>query len=238
MAWGVNFNLLWVKAKGVGILGMSKTAKKIHVDVCRIHKIFVPAATDSRTEQIQQLKQAIYRYRNQLLSKYLAQNIQNSDIQRNVHGKPFLTTFPQLQFNHSHSRQYYALASSFELSDIGIDIEDLDRKVRFDALAQHAFHPNELKYWQDLGHDADYWFRVWTTKEAVLKASGLGIRLSLNELDTRMHPSAQGGLCHHPQIGHFAYQNFRLPDCMLTVAWRAAPSCAGFQFPQIDIIRH
>lgn len=238
MAWGVNFNLLWVKAKGVGILGMSKTAKKIHVDVCRIHKIFVPAATDSRTEKIQQQKQAIYRYRNQLLSKYLAQNIQNSDIQRNVHGKPFLTTSPQLQFNHSHSRQYYALASSFELSDIGIDIEDLDRKVRFDALAQHAFHPNELKYWQDLGHDADYWFRVWTTKEAVLKASGLGIRLSLNELDTRMHPSAQGGLCHHPQIGHFAYQNFRLPDCMLTVAWRAAPSCAGFQFPQIDIIRH
>ena len=238
MAWGVNFNLLWVKAKGVGILGMSKTAKKIHVDVCRIHKIFVPAATDSRTEKIQQQKQAIYRYRNQLLSKYLAQNIQNSDIQRNVHGKPFLTTFPQLQFNHSHSRQHYALASSFELSDIGIDIEDLDRKVRFDALAQHAFHPNELKYWQDLEHDADYWFRVWTTKEAVLKASGLGIRLSLNELDTRMHPSAQGGLCHHPQIGHFAYQNFRLPDCMLTVAWRAAPSCAGFQFPQIDIIRH
>lgn len=217
---------------------MSKTAKKIHVDVCRIHKIFVPAATDSRTEQIQQQKQAIYRYRNQLLSKYLAQNIQNSDIQRNVHGKPFLTTFPQLQFNHSHSRQHYALASSFELSDIGIDIEDLDRKMRFDALAQHAFHPNELKYWQDLEHDADYWFRVWTTKEAVLKASGLGIRLSLNELDTRMHPSAQGGLCHHPQIGHFAYQNFRLPDCMLTVAWRAEPSCAGFQFPQIDIIRH
>ena len=217
---------------------MSKTAKKIHVDVCRIHKIFVPAATDSRTEKIQQQKQAIYRYRNQLLSKYLAQNIQNSDIQRNVHGKPFLMTFPQLQFNHSHSRQHYALASSFELSDVGIDIEDLDRKVRFDALAQHAFHPNELKYWQDLEHDADYWFRVWTTKEAVLKASGLGIRLSLNELDTRMHPSAQGGLCHHPQIGHFAYQNFRLPDCMLTVAWRAAPSCAGFQFPQIDIIRH
>lgn len=235
---GCNFNLLRVAAKGIGRLGMSKTAKKIHVDVSPIYKIFVPAATDSRTEKIQQQKQAIYRYRNQLLSKYLAQNIQNSDIQRNVHGKPFLTTFPQLQFNHSHSRQYYALASSFELSDIGIDIEDLDRKVRFDALAQHAFHPNELKYWQDLEHDADYWFRVWTTKEAVLKASGLGIRLSLNELDTRMHPSAQGGLCHHPQIGHFAYQNFRLPDCMLTVAWRAAPSCAGFQFPQIDIIRH
>ncbi len=28
---------------------------------------------------------------------------------------------------------------------LGIDVEDLDRKVRFDALAQHAFHPNELQ---------------------------------------------------------------------------------------------
>ena len=217
---------------------MSKTDKKIHVDVSPIHKIFVPAATDSRTEKIQQLKQAIYRHRNQLLSEYLKHDIQNSDIERNPHGKPFLMAFPQLQLNQNHSRQHSALASSFELLDIGIDIEDLDRKVRFDGLAQHAFHPNELKYWQDLEHDADYWFRVWTTKEAVLKASGLGIRLSLNELDTRVHPSALGGICHHPQIGSFAYQNFRLTDYMLTVAWRAAPSCAGFQFPQIHIVQH
>ncbi len=45
------------------------------------------------------------------------------------------------------------------------------------------FIPTNSKYWQDLEHDADYWFRVWTTEEAVLKASGLGIRLSLNELE-------------------------------------------------------
>ena len=217
---------------------MNKTPKKICVNVSRIQQIFSPDPSAVRSEQIQQQKQAIYRHRNQLLSGYLEHDIQNSDIERNPHGKPFLTAFPQLQFNHSHSRQHYALVSSFELLDVGVDVEDLDRKVRFDALAQHAFHPNELQYWQDLEHDADYWFRVWTTKEAVLKASGLGIRLSLNELDTRMHPNAQGGICHHPQIGSFAYQNFRLSDCMLTVAWRAAPSCAGFQFPQIHIIQH
>ena len=217
---------------------MNKTPKKICVNVSRIQQIFSPDPSAVRSEQIQQQKQAIYRHRNQLLSGYLEHDIQNSDIERNPHGKPFLMAFPQLQFNHSHSRQHYALASSFELLDIGIDIEDLDRKVRFDGLAQHAFHPNELKYWQDLEHDADYWFRVWTTKEAVLKASGLGIRLSLNELDTRVHPSALGGICHHPQIGSFAYQNFRLTDYMLTVAWRAAPSCAGFQFPQIHIVQH
>ena len=52
-------------------------------------------------------------------------------------------------------------------------IEELDRKVRFDALAQHAFHPEEYQTWQE-SQDEEYWFRVWTTKEAILKASGLG----------------------------------------------------------------
>ncbi len=92
---------------------MSKTAKKIRVDVSRIQQILSPAPSDFRRKKSQQQKQAIYRHRNQLLSRYFAHNIQNSDIQRNLHGKPFLTTFPQLQFNHHHSRQYYALVSSF-----------------------------------------------------------------------------------------------------------------------------
>ncbi len=69
--------------------------------------------------------------------------------------------------------------------------------------------------------DKAYWFKVWTTKEAVLKASGLGIRLNLNELNTQAHPTHNGGMCSHPLIGRFAYQNFELGDVMLTVAWRA-----------------
>ena len=183
-------------------------------------------------------KNQIYQYRNQVLSDLLHVEINDQSIAKTEYGKPYLTDYARVAFNHSHSQKHYALANSLRVQDVGIDVEDLDRVVRFEALAKHAFHPDEYQTWQDLDFDLAYWFKVWTTKEEVLKASSLGIRLSLNELDTRMHPNAQGGICHHPQIGHFAYQNFRLPDCMLTVAWRAAPSCAGFQFPQIDIIRH
>lgn len=62
-----------------------------------------------------------------------------------------------------------------QMRDLGVDVEDLDRKVRFEALAEHyAFHANELQHWHVLEQDRNYWFKVWTTKEAVLKAAGLG----------------------------------------------------------------
>ncbi len=183
-------------------------------------------------------KEQIRTYRNTLLANQLLCSVDDLNFSKHEHGKPFLSSHT-LHFNHSHSQQYHALAMSERVKDLGLDVEELDRKVRFDALAQHAFHAEEYRIWQQQDQDAEYWFRVWTTKEAVLKASGLGIRLDLNSLNTQVHPSNQGGMCSHPLIGSFAYQNFILHQNMvLTVAWRAEQSCRGFQFPQIQIIQH
>ncbi|NIE97476.1 4'-phosphopantetheinyl transferase superfamily protein [Acinetobacter sp. Tr-809] len=183
-------------------------------------------------------KQQIKEYRNDLLAERLQCNAEELSFSKHEHGKPFLSSH-DLHFNHTHSQQYYALAMSERVKDLGIDVEELDRKVRFDALAQHAFHPEEYQTWQQQDQDNEYWLRVWTTKEAILKASGLGIRLDLNSLNTQVHPSNYGGMCSHPLIGSFAYQNFILnQNIVLTVAWRAEQSCRGFQFPQIQIIQH
>jgi 4'-phosphopantetheinyl transferase len=210
--------------------------RAIQIAVDKIERIVPLAKELDRKTRIQQQKQAIYHYRNQLLSQQLHVTIQQEDFATNEHGKPYLIKFPQFYFNHSHSQKNYALATSSHMPDLGVDLEDLDRKVRFEALAVHAFHPNELRYWNELEQDREYWFKVWTTKEAVLKASGLGIHLNLNELETRVHPIYDGGLCSHPSIGTFAYQNFNLGHAMLTVAWRSESSCKGFAFPEIKII--
>ncbi|WP_332605773.1 4'-phosphopantetheinyl transferase family protein [Acinetobacter sp. ESBL14] len=183
-------------------------------------------------------KQQIRDYRNHLLAERLQTDVTTLSFSKHEHGKPFLSSHT-LHFNHTHSQQYYALAMSGQVKDLGIDVEELDRKVRFDALAQHAFHAEEYQTWLQQDQDPEYWLRVWTTKEAVLKASGLGIRLDLNSLNTQVHPSHHGGMCSHPLIGHFAYQHFILNQKMvLTIAWRAEPSCRGFQFPRIQIIQY
>ncbi|MCL6247597.1 4'-phosphopantetheinyl transferase superfamily protein [Acinetobacter sp. ANC 4945] len=208
---------------------------KIQLEYSAVTDFFVEPHGLSRQEVIAVRKQAIYQYRNQLLGQRLNRSVENSDFSKSAFGKPFLPDFPSFHFNHSHSQQHYVLASSEKIASIGVDIEDLNRKVRFDAMAQHSFHPEELLHWEGCEHDPDFWFKVWTTKEAVLKASGLGIRVNLNELNTQCHPEQNGGMCSHPAIGTFAYQNIQLPHVMLTVAWQSEQSCRGFHLPKIEL---
>lgn len=191
-----------------------------------------------RKVQIAARKIEVAQLRNRCLSQYFNLEVQDHDLTRTDHGKPYLKDHSDIAFNHSHSQNFYALAMSQTVKELGVDVEELSRKVRFDALAQHAFHPEEYATWQQLDCDPEYWFKVWTTKEAVLKAHGLGIRMNLNELNTLVHPQQQGGLCQHKQLGVFAFQNYILGDCVLSVAWQAEQSCRGFSFPQIQIYQH
>ncbi|WOE31263.1 MULTISPECIES: 4'-phosphopantetheinyl transferase family protein [unclassified Acinetobacter] len=183
-------------------------------------------------------KDRIYQCRDQHLTEQLDVKISSQDIAYTAYGKPYLAQYPDLAFNHSHSQQHYALAISETLQDIGVDIEDLSRQVRFDALAKHAFHPNELAHWYDRDQDKNYWFKVWTTKEAVLKASGLGIRINLNGLDTQCFAFTDQGQCYHPQIGYFAFQHVYLAHALLTLAWRITTFDPMLQYPDIAVIQH
>lgn len=208
--------------------------KHIQVQLHSIAKIVTLDHSLSRVDYLQAQKQAIYVFRDHLIGQFFEIDV-NDQIKKTEHGKPYLSDYPNYAFNHTHSRNYYAIAMSQDIQDIGVDIEEMSRRVRFDALAQHAFHSDEIQQWDDLDQDPEYWFKVWTTKEAVLKASGLGIRLNLNELNTCIHPEYDGGICEHERIGVFAFQNYKISDCMLTVAWRTEHSCKGFALPQIQI---
>ncbi|GAA5017234.1 4'-phosphopantetheinyl transferase superfamily protein [Acinetobacter puyangensis] len=161
-------------------------------------------------------REAVRHYRLQQLQQIAPDLI----LDINSYGKPIAKNEPSLSFNHSHSQKYYALAYSEDVQDLGIDIEDFSRNVRMHALAQHAFHPDEIACWQAIGFDPAFWFKVWTIKEAVLKAHGLGIRLSLKDLNSHAHPSWDFGVVDHPELGQFTYQCLQLPNSMLTVAYR------------------
>ena len=209
-------------------------ARLIQIHLHQLSDLACDQLSDRKT-QIAERKREVAFLRNQLLSQSFELPVSDQQVVRTNFGKPYLNDYPDFSFNHSHSQNFYALATSKQVQNLGIDIEELNRKVRFEALAQHAFHPEELKKWQVLAYDPEYWFKVWTTKEAVLKASGLGIRINLNELNTNIHPEQNGGRCEHPEIGVYAYQNYSVADCMLTVAWQSEHSCKGLKFPVIQL---
>lgn len=151
-------------------------------------------------------------YRDAQLKKYIKEPLK---IEINRFGKP---VSHNIQFNQSHSQRYYALVCSHSSFNVGVDIEDFSRNVRMSELAEHFFHEEEQSTWKKLGEDRTFWFQVWTIKEAVLKAHGVGIRLNLKTLNTQANPENLEGIVDHEKIGRFYYQSLKLKESMLTVA--------------------
>lgn len=92
-----------------------------------------------------------------------------------------------LSFNLSHTRGLTALAISLDGS-VGVDVERRDRTNDLERLARAKFAEAE-RAWLAHASDEDDWrdrfFRVWTLKEAYLKARGVGITVPLADFAVR-----------------------------------------------------
>jgi len=96
-------------------------------------------------------------------------------------GKPFVD-YPKLDFNLSHSGGLAALLIS-TFGPVGVDVEPLQRGHDLLECAASFCHPNEIR---NLAQDDDMrameLIRLWTAKEALLKANGSGLGFPPTEL--------------------------------------------------------
>lgn len=94
-------------------------------------------------------------------------------------GKPFLPG-NEVQFNVSDSNALLALALT-RSTPVGVDVEHIALPRDLDGLIERVFSPRERDWW--LGREPASrlasFYRVWTRKEALLKATGEGIRREL-----------------------------------------------------------
>ncbi|MEA2165071.1 MAG: 4-phosphopantetheinyl transferase [Thermoanaerobaculia bacterium] len=91
------------------------------------------------------------------------------------HGKPALPGH-EIEFNASHSGDLVAL--TLAATPVGIDIERRRALHAPLTLARRFFSPAEFAYVSTAADLASAFFRVWTAKEAIVKASGKGIGAS------------------------------------------------------------
>lgn len=168
-----------------------------------------------------QLVQKISRYqRRKILAQALDQPEHALVFNQTQFGKPILDNQESIGFNQSHSQSMYVLAWSAHIQHLGVDVEDKNRVMRVDALAKHALTDNEYQRFQQATDQQRYWLKLWTIKEAVLKASGLGIRLNLNELETNCFDlQQQTGVVEHTKIGQWSYACYELEKHMLSLSW-------------------
>jgi 4'-phosphopantetheinyl transferase len=105
------------------------------------------------------------------------------------HGKPFLVGRP-LQFNLSHSHER-ALVGVMLDRELGVDIERARSGVEFHGIARRVFSAAERAA-VSVDDPLEIFYRIWTQKEAFIKALGLGLACRLDSFDVSV--GAEGGL--------------------------------------------
>ncbi|MEM9258782.1 MAG: 4'-phosphopantetheinyl transferase superfamily protein [Bacteroidota bacterium] len=95
-------------------------------------------------------------------------------------GKPFLQQATELHFNLSHTDGYALMAFS-QGETIGVDVEPINERIEIETLVHRFFSPVEISTiiaMQPADRPAAF-FRLWTRKEALIKAQGAGLSLPL-----------------------------------------------------------
>lgn len=100
-------------------------------------------------------------------------------------GKPRLAEDLELFFNVAHSGSLGLLAFA-TVGEVGIDIESVHREVEAVEIAKAHFTPGEsamIAAGSTPEEQNSVFLRLWTRKEAVLKATGSGIAAGLDTVD-------------------------------------------------------
>jgi 4'-phosphopantetheinyl transferase len=116
-----------------------------------------------------------------LLAQTLNESPEKISIKAAEHGKPYLVDTPELAFNLSHSADAMVIAVGWNCR-LGVDIETFKPRSNLVALANKCFADEEIAYWNSLpeAEKTVGFYRFWTRKEALVKATGRGIALGLN----------------------------------------------------------
>ena len=122
-----------------------------------------------------------------LLGRYLQQDPSTLQFHFNKYGKPYLQTSSNIEFNLSHSNNLALLAIGQQYP-LGVDIEYFSQRPFID-IAKIMFSPNELEYLNNASPEqhTPIFFNIWTQKEAVIKACGIGLTYPTKTFDVSIN---------------------------------------------------
>ena len=130
-------------------------------------------------------------------------------------GKPYAADYPQIHFNLSHSKNM--VIAVFADTEVGCDIEYIG-SLRL-QIAKRYFCPAEYEYIisRPKEKQRETFYRLWTLKESFMKATGMGMKLPLNQFEfllgeeeVRVRQSVDDAKYHFME---FAPDGYRMAVC-------------------------
>lgn len=96
---------------------------------------------------------------------------------KNCFGKPYITDLPEAYFNVSHSGNY--VCCSVSDTEVGIDIEKIDKKINIDIF-RNFFSQEEWLQLEKAQNKRQVFYSLWTLKESYIKKIGYGLSKDLD----------------------------------------------------------
>jgi 4'-phosphopantetheinyl transferase len=144
-------------------------------------------------------------------------------------GKPFLADsihHEKIEFNLSHANEY-GLFIFYRDAPIGIDIEFDNRQIAYREMIPFVFTPSESNFLTSLPQEQilSEFFTIWTVKEALAKATGLGFSLPFNRLEVLSENGTVRDQI-HIKLGTNLDQHYRLVTLPVPQNYHAAAAFA------------
>ena len=125
------------------------------------------------------------------LSRYADRAPADWRFEKTPAGKPLVRDADTVRasFSLSHTHGMVACAVTKD-ADVGVDVECVDRDVHTEDIAARFFAPAEAAHLMQLDAEArrDRFFDLWTLKEAIVKARGASMAMSLSSLAFAVDP--------------------------------------------------
>ena len=152
------------------------------------------------------------------------------------HGKPFALVDEEpvaISFNLSHSGRH-GLIALVPHGRLGVDVEERVPRGDFDELSETVFGPHEQSALACVrGRDrVQLFFRLWTIKEALIKALGLGFTLDVSQFEVpQTLYQGRMSIFRFPQLPevHWHVEYIGNGDFSAAVAHELVPSQLGDQ---------
>jgi len=126
-----------------------------------------------------------------LLGSFLGIEPRLVPISAGPHGKPEVSSLDSdISFNVAHSASTILIALCRQAC-VGVDVEQVDPSLEFMTVAQASFTPTEtmkLSAFSNPEQQRLAFYRYWTQKEAVAKADGRGLTLSMSSFEVPLSP--------------------------------------------------
>jgi 4'-phosphopantetheinyl transferase len=136
-------------------------------------------------------------------------------------GKPFIKEGIAFNLSHSASSVVVALVESTDKGAVGVDIECFRQMDDLESMIEMVCHPDEMQQLDICDDRSKGFFKLWTAKEALLKACGSGLIDDLNRINCQQSLLSDQSYSLHWQGKQYCLKSFSFEWGVITAVWSA-----------------